>query len=226
MTTLGSLVNVSLTLSRFANDLIYFSTPEFDFFELSDAIATGSSIMPQKKNPDALEIIRAASGIIIGGHTQVATIAKGIPVGYQRDLQMLKQPFVQGVKLTKHCLQALSIVLKEIKVNDKEIEKSANDTHLFAADLANELVLKKGLSFREAYRAVKEGYTKAGWRGVVGFDDVPSFDPRKQAASKRSLGMPGNLQLAVGEKWITKEKKQISAQRKKFNAALKKIWQL
>ena len=115
-TTLGALVNVALTISRLANDLIYFSTPEFDYFELTDAIATGSSIMPQKKNPDPLEIIRAAAGALVGSHVQTATITKGLPAGYQRDLQLLKQPFVEGVKLSKHSLQALQVVLSNLKV--------------------------------------------------------------------------------------------------------------
>jgi argininosuccinate lyase len=225
-TTLGSLVNVSLTLSRLANDVIYFAAPEFDFFSLSDRVATGSSIMPQKKNPDALEIIRAAAGMLIGSHTQAASIVKGIPAGYQRDLQMLKQPFVQGIKLTKHCLQALQIILKNLKVNEKTILEAASNTHLYAADLANELVLEQGLSFREAYRKIKEGYLKAGWRGVVGFDDIPKINPQKQVAAKKAHGMPGNLQLEIGSKWITAEKKKFSAEEKKFEVALKKIWNL
>lgn len=225
-TTLGALTNVALTLSRLANDLIYFSTPEFDFFELSSLIATGSSIMPQKKNPDPLEIIRAAAGMLVGAHTQTATIVKGLPAGYQRDLQLLKQPFVQGVKLSKHSLQAIQIVLQNLKVNPKKLEKAASDTHLFAADLANELVLKKGLTFREAYRKVKEGYEKAAWRGVIEFDDVPSFDPAKQIRSKKSDGMPGNLRLDVGQKWLVKNKKATESSAKKFQEALEKIWQL
>ncbi|MFH0776865.1 MAG: argininosuccinate lyase [Patescibacteria group bacterium] len=225
-TTLGALLNVALTLSRLANDIIYFSTPEFDFFELSDSIATGSSIMPQKKNPDPLEIIRAAAGALVGAHTQCATIVKGLPAGYQRDLQLLKQPFVEGVKLSKHTLQAMQIVLANLKVNEKTLERAANNTHLFAADLANELVLKKGLSFRDAYRKVKEGYEKAAWRGVVEFDDVPHFDPAKQIASKKSDGMPGNLRLEVGQKWLSAEARKTAAEQKKFAAALRKIWQL
>ncbi|MCF7846054.1 MAG: argininosuccinate lyase [Candidatus Peribacteraceae bacterium] len=225
-TTLAALVNVALTLSRIANDLIYFSTPEFDFFELSDAIATGSSIMPQKKNPDPLEIIRAAAGMLIGGHTQSAAILEGLSAGYQRDLQLLKQPFVQGVKLTKHCLQAFQVVLKNIKVNDEKLERAASDTHLFAADIANELVLKKGLSFREAYRKVKEGYTRAGWRGVIEFDDVPHFDPAKQIKSKRSDGMPGNLRLDLTAKWTISESKKTASEQKKFAETLRQIWSL
>jgi len=225
-TTLGALVNVTLTLSRLANDVIYFASPEFDFFSLSDRIATGSSIMPQKKNPDALEIIRATAGMLIGSHTQAASITKGIPAGYQRDLQMLKQPFVQGVKLTKHCLQAFQIVLQNLKVNEKNIEKAAGNTHLFAADFANELVIKKGLSFREAYRKVKEGYTHAGWRGVVKFKNAPSFNPQKRVAEKKAPGMPGNLQLEVGNRWIATEQRKTTSETRKFKNALKKIWQL
>lgn len=225
-TTLGSLVNVMLTLSRMANDIVYFAAPEFDFFSLSDQVATGSSIMPQKKNPDVFEIIRSASGMLIGSHAQAASITKGIPAGYQRDLQLLKQPFVQGVKLTKHSLQALQIALKNLQINEEQILAAASNTHLYAADLANKLVLKKGLSFREAYRKVKEGYMKAGWRGTINFDDMPNFSPQREVASKKSHGMPGNLQLALGFKWITTEKRKLNATQKKFQTALEKIWKL
>jgi argininosuccinate lyase len=219
-TTLGSLVNTTLTLSRISNDLIYFSTPEFNFFTLSDAIATGSSIMPQKKNPDVLEIIRASSGMLIGAHTQTATIVKGIPAGYQRDLQLLKQPFIQGIKLSKHALQALQIVLKNLRVNKKALEKSASDIQLYAADLANELVLQQGLSFREAYRKVKNSYNS------VDFKNAPKLDPKLQISTKKSLGMPGNLQLGIAEKWLKSEKQKINSEMKKFNMAMRKIWKL
>jgi len=226
ITTLGSLVNIMLTLSRISNDLIYFAAPEFDFFSLSDDTATGSSIMPQKKNPDALEIIRGAAGMLIGSHTQAASIIKGIPAGYQRDLQLLKQPFVQGVKLTKHCLQAIQIILQNLSISKKNLEKAANDTHLYAADLANELVLKKGMSFRKAYREVKKSYTRAGWRGVVDIEDVSSFDTQKRIAAKKAAGMPGNPQLEIGFEWIADEWKKTKSERKKFESALGGIWKL
>jgi len=223
---LAALTNVGITLSRFVNDLIYFSTPEFDFLSLSDEIATSSSIMPQKKNPDPLEIIRATAGVLIGAHTQAASIVKGIPVGYQRDLQLIKAPFVQGVKLGKHSLQAVQIVLKNLEINEQAIEHAAQNTHLFAADIANELVLKKGLSFRDAYRKVKEGYEKAAWRGLVNYDEPLRLDPRKRIAAKKGIGMPGNLQLGVGRKWLFNHKKSINLATKKFEETLQKIWQL
>ena len=106
--------------------------------------------------------------------------------------------------------------LKNLEINTKNIEKAADNTHLFAADLANELVLKKGLSFREAYRKVKEGYTRAGWRGVVKFEDAPSFDPQKRVAAKKEVGMPGNLQLEIGSRWITMEQRKTAAHRSRF----------
>ncbi len=213
-------------LSRLSEELILWMSPRFGFIDIADRFCTGSSIMPQKKNPDPLEIIRAAAGMLVGAHTQTATIVKGLPAGYQRDLQLLKQPFVQGVKLSKHSFQAMQIVLQNLKVNSKKLEKAASDTHLFAADLANELVLKKGLSFREAYRKVKESYTHAGWRGVIEFDDVPRFDPVKQIRSKKSDGMPGNLRLDVGRKWLAAQSRKMAGETKRFENALEKIWQL
>lgn len=226
VTILGSLTNVMLTLSRLSNDLIYFSAPEFDFFSLTDEIATGSSIMPQKRNPDALEVIRGATGMLIGYHTQIASIVKGLPAGYQRDLQLSKHPFIEGVKLSKHSLQALQVVLKNIIVNQKKISDAASNPHLFAAGLANELVLKKGLSFREAYRRVKKCYEHATFRSVGLFDDVPSFDSLKNIKQKSGLGMPGNLNLKPTIKFIIRRKSINISEQKKFEKAIQEIWKL
>lgn len=223
---LGTLVNFALTLSRLANDLIYFSAPEFDFFSLTDRIATGSSIMPQKRNPDSLEIIRGAAGALIGRHTQVASIVKGMSAGYQRDLQLTKQPFIEGVKLAKHSLQALMIVLRNLIINSKKLKVAAGNPHLFAADLTNELVLEKGLSFRSAYREIKKEYFHAALQDTVAFADLPDLNPAHAIARKSVAGMPGNLNLEPIRKILAKEKRTTAAEQRKFAAALRKIWQL
>ncbi len=223
---LSALTNVGLTLSRLANDLIYFSAPEFDFFSLTEAVATGSSIMPQKRNPDALEIIRGNAGMLVGYTTQIATITKGLPAGYQRDLQLTKHPFIEGVKTAKYSLRALQIVLNNLIVAKDKLRTAASRPELFAANIANDLVLKKGLSFREAYRQVKTSYTQATFRSTGIFDDTPDFNPLHNIAKKSGLGMPGNLNLGSTKRLAVAAKRATNAEQRKFTKAIQKIWQL
>lgn len=226
LAVLEAALNINLTLSRLSNDLIYFASPEYDFFSLTDNIATGSSIMPQKRNPDPLEILRAAAGSLLGQVVEVASIIKGIPAGYQRDLQLTKKPFVEGVKFIKHSLQTIQVVLNNLIVNKDKLELAAENPHLYAADIANELVLQKGLSFREAYRKVKEEYTHATYRNTVAFADLPDFVPAHTNQRKKSLGMPGNLNLGPAQKELATANRKLSAEQKKFTAIIRKIWSL
>lgn len=223
---LGALSNVSLTLSRFAHDLINFSAPEYDFFSFDDSVTTGSSIMPQKRNPDPLEIMRGVAGVILGYQVQVSMIVKGLPAGYQRDLQLTKQPMVEGLKIAKRSLRALAVILDNLRINATTLTRAASNPHLFAANLANELVLEKKLSFREAYRQVKESYQHAAFRTTVTFDDVPSFDPVANIARTAGHGMPGNLYLAQNEQYVRAARTKATADQKKFKKITQDIWKL
>lgn len=217
-TTIGALTNFAVTVSRLSNDLAYFSSSAYDFFRLGDNISTGSSIMPQKRNPDPLEILRGIPGLLLGFHTQVATISKGLPSGYQRDLQLTKKPLIEGLKLSKHALQALDVVLKNISVNKGKLTKATSDPQLYAAEMANDLVMQKGLSFREAYRQVKDIY--------LGEEKLPTRNPQKTISDSKGMGMPGNLNLKPTQEAVNKEKRCLSSARKKFENIFKKIWQI
>ncbi len=137
-------------LSRFAEELILWSTEEFKFIELPDAFTTGSSIMPQKKNPDVAELLRGKTARIYGSLLALLTLMKGLPLSYNRDLQEDKPPVFDTVDTIKSCLTVLNEMLPGIKFNTKRMHETAGDAYSTATDMAEYLV-KKGLPFRKAH---------------------------------------------------------------------------
>ena len=143
---------IGVHLSRLAEAVILFSTAEFGFFELADAFSTGSSLMPQKKNPDVFELTRAKAGVLLGKLTGLLAILKGLPSTYDKDLQEDKQPVFQAYDTLMLMLPVISQALDTIKVNTKRMREVIDDG-LLATDLADYLVLKR-VPFREAHRLV------------------------------------------------------------------------
>ncbi len=137
-------------LSRLAEELVLWSTEEFGFIELPEAFTTGSSAMPQKKNPDVVELVRAKAGRIYGNLFSLLTIMKGLPLSYNRDLQEDKQPLFDTVDTVKSCLHVLNEMLPVIKFNIKRMHETAKEGYSTATDMAEYLV-KKGLPFRRAH---------------------------------------------------------------------------
>jgi len=137
-------------LSRLSEELIIWSTEEFRFIELPDAFTTGSSIMPQKKNPDVAELIRGKTGRVYGNLLSLLTTMKGLPLSYNRDLQEDKQPVFDTVDTIKSCLAVLNEMLPGIKFNAKRMYETAGDAYSTATDIAEYLV-KKGLPFRKSH---------------------------------------------------------------------------
>lgn len=149
-------------LSRHAEDLIIWSTPEFGFVDLDESVTTGSSMMPQKKNPDSLELIRGKSARVIGGMQTLYTLMKGLPHTYARDMQEDKPTLFDIIEQTKLSIRVFADVISTISF-DEEAMKRALTVDLMATDFADYLV-KKGMPFREAhetvaklYRALKKG---------------------------------------------------------------------
>jgi len=137
-------------LSRFCEEVVIWNSSEFGILELSDAFTTGSSIMPQKKNPDAAELIRGKSGRVFGNLVSLLTLMKGLPLAYNKDLQEDKEPLFDTSETVKICLQIFTDMIKTAKfipIPQKELEASG---FLTATDLADYLVLK-GIPFREAH---------------------------------------------------------------------------
>ncbi len=144
-------------LGRLASDLLLFYTQEFAYVELAPDVTTGSSIMPQKRNPDVLELIRASGATAQACLDECLMITAKLPSGYQRDLQRLKAPLFRGIDLSVECVDIMSHVLEGLKFRPENIRL---DESINAAAQANALVSKEGIPFREAYRRVAERYNK------------------------------------------------------------------
>lgn len=142
----------SLHLSRLANEIVLWSTQEFAFVQLADAVCTGSSIMPHKKNPDPAELIRAKAGRMLGNFVSLFTILKGLPLAYNIDLQEDKGFLFDAVDTLKSSLYAMGKILENLSFNRERMEESVDD-YLLAVDVADYL-LKKGTPFRKAHRIV------------------------------------------------------------------------
>jgi argininosuccinate lyase len=150
---LGACSLLMVHLSRLAEDVILYSTTEFGFFELGDAIATGSSLMPQKKNPDSMELVRGKAGRVFGDLQAMLTTLKGLPLAYNKDLQEDKEAVFDGFDTVSACLQVSSTVLKNISVNHDRASAAASSGYMNATELADYLV-RKGTPFREAHEVV------------------------------------------------------------------------
>lgn len=173
---------IMLTLGRLSNEMIWFTTPEFDFFDLPHEFTTGSSIMPQKRNPDIFEIVRSNVGVIVGLQTQIKDIYKDNISGYNRDTQLTKEPLIKGLGITRRSLEVVSLVMAHVEPKEEVLMKSLTP-ELFAANEAYKLV-KKGMPFRDAYQYVKEN-----------LDSIQVPDPIAAVKEVVSLGGPGNLAL-------------------------------
>lgn len=144
---------IMMHLSRFSEEVVLWSTQEFNFVELSDQYSTGSSIMPQKKNPDSAELIRGKTGRVYGNLFALLTTMKGLPLAYNKDMQEDKEPLFDTVDTLKGCLKVFIGLLGTIRVNEKKMEEAVKFGYLNATDLADYLV-KKGIPFRTAHDIV------------------------------------------------------------------------
>ncbi|EIW00016.1 argininosuccinate lyase [Thermoanaerobacter thermohydrosulfuricus] len=137
-------------LSRFSEELILWSTKEFDFIEMDDRFSTGSSMMPQKKNPDAAELIRGKTGRVYGDLITILTVMKGLPLAYNKDMQEDKEALFDGIDTLKMSLRVFTEMIKTIKVKTEKMEKAAKYGYMNATDFADYLV-QKGIPFRTAH---------------------------------------------------------------------------
>jgi argininosuccinate lyase len=142
----------SMHISRIAEELIIWNSDGFNLINLSDKIVTGSSIMPQKKNPDLIEYLRGKSGITYGNLFSMLTILKGLPLSYFKDLQDDKELIFQSYDTLLNCLKIFDEVLRNISPNKKRMIDLANSGYITATDLADYLVKNNSMSFRKAYQ--------------------------------------------------------------------------
>ena len=148
---MSALSILMMHLSRFSEEIILWSSWEFKFVELSDAYTTGSSIMPQKKNPDMAELVRGKTGRVYGDLMGLLTTLKGLPLAYNKDMQEDKESVFDAVDTVKMCLQVFSGMIATMKANTANMKLAAQKGFINATDLADYLV-KKGLPFRSAYK--------------------------------------------------------------------------
>jgi argininosuccinate lyase len=153
---LQAISSVMFDLGKVASDLLLFTTKEFNFFTLPDSFKTGSSIMPQKKNYDVLELVRGNVGIFNGYQHQIENVVRNLSAGYNRDFQLTKEPYMKGIKLAFDTINVMNLVLKSLEIKKENLENACSP-ELYATDEALKLV-KQGKSFREAYQEVKEKY--------------------------------------------------------------------
>ena len=142
-----------VNLSRLAEELVLWSSSEFGFVELSDAYSTGSSLMPQKKNPDVPELVRGKTGRVVGDLMALLVTMKGLPLAYNRDLQEDKEPLFDAVHTLRDCLEVLAGAVATLRVDVARMRAAAEDPMLLATDLA-EILVREGVPFREAHEAV------------------------------------------------------------------------
>ncbi len=200
-TAAGSIL--MMHLSRLAEDLIIYATNEFGFIELGDAISTGSSLMPQKKNPDALELIRGKSARVFGHHAALLTMMKGLPLAYNKDMQEDKEAVFDCVDTVSQTLRVTEIVLRNIKINVEKSHLAATRGYLNATELADYLV-QKDVPFRIAHDTVGKvvlfAISKGRELNELSLDEMREFSPKierdvfealsleKTTASKSQIG--------------------------------------
>jgi len=200
---LAALAQIMLDLSKLSNDLILFSTEEFGFFEIPEEFKTGSSMMPKKRNPDALELIRARVSKVLSYYFQIMNTIKDLPSGYNRDLQETKEPILKGLTITNSCLEMMTSIINDLKVNKEKLEK-AFSPEIYAADKAFELVAQ-GIPFREAYREIERNLEK-----------VELTSPEEIIKKRKTKGTTGDLGLDELEKKIKEELSFLNSKKEKF----------
>jgi len=169
---------IMVHLSRLAEDIILYATSEFGFLELSDAVATGSSLMPQKKNPDSMELVRGKSGRVFGHLTALLTMMKGLPLAYNKDMQEDKEAIFDIVDTVNNCLTVSATVLRNLRLNEARARAAATRGYLNATELADYLV-RKGMPFRQAHetvgRIVMLAIERGGELNDLPLDEFKSF---------------------------------------------------
>ncbi len=183
-------------LSRLAEDVILYATTEFGFFELSDAVSTGSSLMPQKKNPDSMELVRGKSGRVFGHLIGLLTVLKGLPMAYNKDMQEDKEAIFDLFSTTRDCLQIAATVMRNLRVREENTSRAAVTGYLNATELADYLS-RKGVPFRDAHELTGKIVLRAIEIGVelndLQLSELRKFSPNIEADVFDALSLEETL---------------------------------
>ncbi|MEZ5871257.1 MAG: argininosuccinate lyase [Nitratireductor sp.] len=205
----------AMHLSRFAEEIVIWSTPQFGFVRLSDRYSTGSSIMPQKRNPDAAELVRAKTGRINGDLVALLTVMKGLPLTYSKDMQEDKEAVFDAAENLELAIRAMTGMVTDMEPRPQAMARAAGSGYSIATDLADWLVRETGLPFRDAHHVTGRAVALAESRGCgleeLSLEDMQSLDPNitkavfdvlsveKSVASRKSFGgtAPDNVREQV-----------------------------
>jgi argininosuccinate lyase len=181
----------AMHLSRLAEEIVLWITPQFGFISLSDAFTTGSSIMPQKRNPDAAELVRAKVGRVLGAFTSLAVIMKGLPLAYGKDMQEDKAATFEAFDALALSLAAMTGMVADLTVHAQAMAAASGAGHATATDLADWLVRTLGLPFREAHRVTGAAVKRADALGCdlagLPLAELQALEPRATAAALEGL---------------------------------------
>ncbi len=184
-------------LSRLAEELVLWSSPQFGFIRLSDRFSTGSSIMPQKRNPDAAELMRAKTGRIVGALTTLLIVLKGLPLAYSKDLQEDKEPVFDAFESLSLSIAAATGMIESLDPDLAAMKKAAGEAYATATDLADWLVRAIGLPFREAHHVTGRIVALAAERGVpltkLSLEDLQAVEPRISDEARSVLAVPASV---------------------------------
>ncbi|MCC0049105.1 MAG: argininosuccinate lyase [Rhodobiaceae bacterium] len=223
--TLSAASICAIHLTRFAEEIVIWSSAQFRFISLSDAFSTGSSIMPQKRNPDAAELVRAKAGRIVGALVGLATVMKGLPLAYSKDMQEDKEPAFDALDSVELAILAMTGMVRDMTPNTDAMRKAAGAGYSTATDIADWLVREKGMPFRQAHHVTGRIVALASERGVdledLSTEDFTGIDPAldasihdvlgvdKSVASRTSYGgtAPENVKTQA-QGWIERLKKE------------------
>lgn len=206
-TVLNALDMVLSALSKAAWDIILFSLPEFGYFILPKELCSGSSIMPQKKNPDVLELVRSKAAMVGGYAEQMRNIVRHLYSGYNRDFQDTKGPFLRGMDLGLLTVAAMELTMRRLEVNDSRLAEGFTPD-IYATDRAIELV-REGKSFRDAYRMVAEN-----------LGELESRKPVETLKTRTSTGTAGSLGIETMRGRVDEKRSKLQQSREKGEAAI------
>jgi argininosuccinate lyase len=219
--TLAAASICAMHLSRFAEEIVIWTTPAFGFIALSDKFTTGSSIMPQKRNPDAAELVRAKAGKIIGALVQLLVVMKGLPLAYAKDMQEDKDGTIRALSDFSIVIAATAGMTRDLVADEKRMKSMAGDGYSTATDLADWLVRELNIPFREAHHITGAIVAKASGENLplhrLSLADMQAVEPRvtddvfsvlsvsKSVASRTSYGgtAPKNVRVQA-KRWLKK----------------------
>jgi argininosuccinate lyase len=223
---------ILLHLSRLAEDWILYSSEEFAWMTLGDSVSSGSSLMPQKKNPDSLELIRGKTGRVFGDLTSLFIALKGLPLTYNRDMQEDKEPLFDAFHQTSGCLAMAKIVAESVTLDAAKPAAAAEESWLVATDLAEELA-RNGVAFHQAHHIVgrlvleslKTGKKPADWSGEALAAFAPEFRPEMARLLDPSQGMqsrelPGGTGPHAVAEALREAERRLTAMRERLRRAM------